>query len=97
MKLHPGLRPHLAEILREGGGHIIKAHDEFRDIRVHQVGVLVDILQRGVFHIQFGPLIQLGPRRLDPAGDGGNLRLGFGNLRLALLDLRFEIGHPTLR
>jgi hypothetical protein len=95
--LHPRLRPHLSELCREARRNVVEAHDQLGDVRVHQVGVLVHILQRGVLHVQLHALIQFRPRRLDPAGDGGNLRLRLGHLSLALLDLRLEIGHPTLR
>ena len=93
---HPGFRPHLGKLGRKTRRHIVQPHDQFRDVRVHQVGVLVHIVQRGVFHIQRDALVKLRPRSLDPAGNRRNLRLCLGDLSLTFLDLRVEIGHRAL-
>ena len=94
---HARLGAHLIEVFGKARRDVIQPHDQLGDVGVHHLGVLVHIVERGVFHINRQALIELGAGGFDLGGYGGNLGLRLGNLFLAFLNLRVEIGHLALR
>ena len=75
-RLPPGLGAHLVKVFAESGGDIVQPHDQLCDIGVHQIGVLMHIVQRRILDINRDIRAGLDPRAhiLDPQLQIGGFR-----------------------